>query len=86
MVVCLSVKCIIFISAAKVNHTVASCDKLLTPLASSNQIKQLDDIKTPGLFSAARNALYTRYTHADWDKHKRSISADQVCHGYNVIF
>lgn len=36
------------------------------PLSETNSLTQLDSIKVPPIFAAARNALYTRYTPNDW--------------------
>ena len=41
-------------------------------------MSRVDEVKAPSLFSAARNALYTRYTPSDWTRHKQNISADKV--------
>jgi len=36
------------------------------PQSTSNRLTELDSIKVPPVFAAARNALYTRYTPNDW--------------------
>ncbi|XP_067936930.1 tektin-3-like [Watersipora subatra] len=68
----------VYYSTAKVNSSVASESKVPVPQASTNQMTRCDEVKVPSLFSAARNALYTRYAPEDWSRHKRNISADQV--------
>lgn len=65
-------------STAKVNNSLSSEKKLPEPLAYENNLSRLDSLKVPPIFSAARNALYTRYTPSDWIRHKKSISADMV--------
>lgn len=61
-----------------VNNSLSSIKKLPEPLAYENHLSKLDNIKVPPVFSAARNALYTRYTPSDWSRHKKGISADMV--------
>lgn len=61
-----------------VNSSLASEKRLPVPLSYENNMAQLDNVKIPPLFAAARNALYTRYTPDDWTRHKKGISADTV--------
>lgn len=50
------------------------------PQSERNKLRELDSIKTPPVFAAARNALYTRYTPNDWSASNSSnyMASDRV--------
>ena len=52
--------------AARVDPTVPNTQSMPEPLSNGNKLSELDSIKVPPVFAAARNALYTRYTPNDW--------------------
>ena len=53
------------------------------PLSQHNKLTELDSIKVPPVFAAARNALYTRYTPNDWMASNQSnfMASDRVRSG-----
>ena len=55
-----------YYATAKVNPTTANVRSMPEPNSMRNQLTELDSIKVPPVFAAARNALYTRYTPNDW--------------------
>ena len=59
---------------------VANAQSLPNPLSYSNELGELDNVKVPPVFAAARNALYTRYTPNDWSKSNQSnyLLSDRV--------
>ncbi|CAH1794446.1 unnamed protein product [Owenia fusiformis] len=62
-----------YYQTAKVNPSSAVTKSMPEPLSTTNRLSELDSIKVPPVFAAARNALYTRYTPNDW---MRSNSAN----------
>lgn len=50
------------------------------PKSPGNRLTELDSIKVPPVFAAARNALYTRYTPNDWSASNSSnyMASDRV--------
>lgn len=69
-----------YYGVAKVNPTIANAQSLPNPLSYSNELGELDNVKVPPVFAAARNALYTRYTPNDWSKSNQSnyLLSDRV--------
>ncbi|XP_013387004.1 tektin-3-like [Lingula anatina] len=69
-----------YYQTAKVNPSMAVTRSLPEPLSMQNQLSQLDAIKVPPVFAAARNALYTRYTPNDWSQSNNSnyMASDRV--------
>lgn len=55
-----------YYGTARVNSTIPNAYSMPQPLSEQNSLTQLDSIKVPPIFAAARNALYTRYTPGDW--------------------
>jgi len=53
------------------------------PHSAGNRLTELDSIKVPPVFAAARNALYTRYTPNDWMASNQSnyMASDRVRSG-----
>ncbi|GFO04275.1 tektin-3-like [Plakobranchus ocellatus] len=51
---------------AKVNPASAVTRSMPDPMAQRTQLSELDALKVPPVFAAARNALYTRFTPNDW--------------------
>jgi len=72
-----------YYATAKVNPSTAAVRSLPDPLSTRNQLTELDSIKVPPVFAAARNALYTRYTPNDWNASNQSnyMSSDRVRSG-----
>ncbi|XP_056018861.1 tektin-3-like isoform X2 [Ostrea edulis] len=55
-----------YYQTAKVNPSSAITRSVPEPFSAKNQLADLDNVKVPPVFAAARNALYTRYTPNDW--------------------
>ena len=55
-----------YYQTARVNPSSALTRSMPEPMSGRNQLSELDIIKVPPVFAAARNALYTRYTPNDW--------------------
>ncbi|CAD5118367.1 DgyrCDS7078 [Dimorphilus gyrociliatus] len=55
-----------YYSAARVEPSISNTKSMPEPLSDKNRLTELDSIKVPPVFAAARNALYTRYTPNDW--------------------
>lgn len=55
-----------YYQTAQVNPSNALMKSMPEPLSARNRLSELDNIKVPPVFAAARNALYTRYTPNDW--------------------
>jgi len=72
-----------YYSAARVEPTIANTRSMPNPLSDRNCLTDLDSIKVPPVFAAARNALYTRYTPNDWSASNQSnyMSSDRVRSG-----
>jgi tektin-3 len=51
------------------NGTMRHNSSLISPLQTRAALTELEGIRIPTVYSAARNALYTRYTPNDWLKH-----------------
>ncbi|XP_067673209.1 tektin-3-like isoform X2 [Haliotis asinina] len=72
-----------YYQTAMVNPNSALTRSMPDPMSARNQLTQLDSIKVPPVFAAARNALYTRYTPNDWSSSNQSnyLSSDRVRSG-----
>lgn len=55
-----------YYQTARVNPGTALMQSQTAPLSARNALSELEGIRVPPVFSAARNALYTRYTPNDW--------------------
>ncbi|KAK3091823.1 hypothetical protein FSP39_022908, partial [Pinctada imbricata] len=55
-----------YYQTARVNPSSAVTRSVPEPFSAKNQLSELDNVKVPPVFAAARNALYTRYTPNDW--------------------
>lgn len=55
-----------YYQSAKVNPCTAIGRSMPDPSSARTQLTELDSLKVPPVFAAARNALYTRFTHNDW--------------------
>ena len=73
----------VYYASGRVEPTVAAERSMPEPMSSRNRLTQLDSIKVPPVFAAARNALYTRYTPNDWLASSRSnyMASDRVRSG-----
>lgn len=69
-----------YYQTARVNPSSALARSMPDPMSAKNQLSELDSIKVPPVFAAARNALYTRYTPNDWMNSNQSnyLSSDKV--------
>ncbi len=70
-------------ASAMVNHSNPVSQSMPNPLSDMNRLGELDSIKVPPVFAAARNALYTRYTPNDWMSSNQSnyMASDRVRSG-----
>ena len=73
----------VYYGTAGVQPTIANTQSMPEPASALNQLTQLDSMKVPPVFAAARNALYTRYTPNDWSASNTSnyMSSDRVRSG-----
>jgi len=55
-----------YYQTARVNTSSALTRSMPDPMSAKTQLSELDNIKVPPVFAAARNALYTRFTPNDW--------------------
>lgn len=69
-----------YYQTARVNPSSALARSMPDPMSAKNQLSELDSIKVPPVFAAARNALYTRYTPNDWMNSNQSnyLCSDKV--------
>jgi len=69
-----------YYQTARVNPATALTRSMPDPMSAKNQLSELDNIKVPPVFAAARNALYTRYTPNDWMNSNQSnyLCSDRV--------
>lgn len=69
-----------YYQTARVNPSSALTRSMPDPMSAKNQLSELDSIKVPPVFAAARNALYTRYTPNDWMNSNQGnyLSSDRV--------
>lgn len=73
----------VYYGTARVEHSIPNSQLMPEPLSDLNKLSQLDSIKVPPVFAAARNALYTRYTPNDWSASNTSnyMASDRVRSG-----
>lgn len=55
-----------YYQTARVNTSSALTRSMPDPMSAKTQLSELDNVKVPPVFAAARNALYTRFTPNDW--------------------
>ena len=69
-----------YYATARVDPTNPVTKSTPEPLSERNKLCQLDSIRVPPVFAAARNALYTRYTPNDWATSNQSnyMASDRV--------
>ena len=72
-----------YYSSARVEPGIPLSMSMPGPSSARNQLTELDSIKVPPVFAAARNALYTRYTPNDWmaSNSANYLSSDRVRSG-----
>ena len=72
-----------YYATARVEPSIPCNKSMPEPLSERNKLIQLDSIKVPPVFAAARNALYTRYTPNDWQASNCSnyMASDRVRSG-----
>lgn len=72
-----------YYATARVEPSIAQSRGMPEPMSDRNALTELDSIKVPPVFAAARNALYTRYTPNDWMASNRSnyMASDRVRSG-----
>jgi len=72
-----------YYSAARVDASLPVSASMPEPASERNKLTELDSIKVPPVFAAARNALYTRYTPNDWMSSNQSnyMASDRVRSG-----
>jgi len=69
-----------YYQTARVNPSSAVTRSVPEPFSAKNQLTELDNVKVPPVFAAARNALYTRYTPNDWSASNQGnyLASDRV--------
>lgn len=69
-----------YYQTAKVNPSSALTRSMPDPMSAKTQLNELDAIKVPPVFAAARNSLYTRYTPNDWSSSNQGnyLASDRV--------
>ena len=69
-----------FYKSSHINPSISLLNSQTAPLCGRTALGELEGLKVPPVFSAARNALYTRYTPKDWmtTALKTFQSADRV--------
>lgn len=69
-----------YYATARVDPTIPNSRGMPEPQSPYNRLTELDSIKVPAVFAAARNALYTRYTPNDWSASNSSnyMASDRV--------
>ena len=72
-----------YYATSRVDPTVPNTRGMPEAASDRNKLTELDSIKVPPVFAAARNALYTRYTPNDWSASNTSnyMSSDRVRSG-----
>ena len=70
----------VYYGTARVDPTSPNTRSMPEPQSPHNKLTELDSIKVPPVFAAARNALYTRYTPNDWSSSNSSnyMASDRV--------
>lgn len=69
-----------YYQTARVLPSTAITRSIPEPMSTRNQLSEMESIKVPPVFAAARNALYTRYSPRDWmnSNHTNYLSSDRV--------
>ena len=72
-----------YYATSRVEPSICCVKSMPDPLSQHNKLTELDSIKVPPVFAAARNALYTRYTPNDWMASNQSnfMASDRVRSG-----
>lgn len=72
-----------YYATSRVDPGISNVHSMPEPMSARNTLTELDSIKVPPVFAAARNALYTRYTPNDWSASNQSnyMSSDRVRSG-----
>lgn len=61
-----------YYQTARVNPSSALVRSMPEPFSARNQLSELDNVKVPSVFAAARNAMYTRFSPNDWANSNQS--------------
>ena len=71
-----------FYGSARMDPTIAHTMSMPDPRSERNRLTDLDSLKVPPVFTAARNALYARYTENDWMASNQSnyLTSNRVNH------
>ncbi|KAH9504014.1 Tektin-3 [Bulinus truncatus] len=69
-----------YYQSSKVNSGIPLTRSMPDPFSQKTQLSELDSLKVPPVFAAARNALYTRFTPNDWLASNQSnyLASDRV--------
>ncbi|KAK7112720.1 hypothetical protein V1264_012128 [Littorina saxatilis] len=69
-----------YYQTAKVNPGTALTRSMPDPMSGRSALNELDALKVPPVFAAARNALYTRFTPNDWASSNQGnyLASDRV--------
>lgn len=72
-----------YYQSAKVNPSSAVTRSMPDPMSQKTHLTELDALKVPPVFAAARNALYTRFTPNDWSASNQGnyLASDRVRSG-----
>ncbi|CAG5132056.1 unnamed protein product [Candidula unifasciata] len=72
-----------YYQSAMINPAIALTRSTIEPASTKSQLTELDAHRVPPVFTAARNALYTRYTPNDWlaSNHSNYLASDRVRNG-----
>uniref|UniRef100_A0A0B7AUN0 Tektin n=1 Tax=Arion vulgaris TaxID=1028688 RepID=A0A0B7AUN0_9EUPU len=72
-----------YYQSAKSNPAIAVTRSMVDPMSQRTQLSELDALKVPPVFAAARNALYTRFTPSDWlaSNYSNYLASDRVRNG-----
>ncbi|KAL8565500.1 hypothetical protein ACOMHN_049476 [Nucella lapillus] len=72
-----------YYQTAKVNPGNPITQSMPEPMSSKTALNELDSLKVPPVFAAARNSLYTRYTPNDWSSSNQGnyLASDKVRSG-----
>ncbi|XP_076455488.1 tektin-3-like isoform X2 [Babylonia areolata] len=72
-----------YYQTAKVNPGNPITQSMPDPMSSKTALNELDSLKVPPVFAAARNSLYTRYTPNDWSASNQGnyLASDKVRSG-----
>ena len=61
-----------YYQTARVAPSSALVRSMPDPFSARNQLSELDNVKVPSVFAAARNAMYTRFSPNDWANSNQS--------------